>query len=704
MASRTLVVLNSLLVTAVLAERRRRRHAQETLQARLRFERLLVDLTATFARLGPSEVEPQIEAALGKALEVLDVDRAALTEFGPGERVVRSTYRHRRPGIPVVGDLPLVERFPWSIARLRAGESVIFVRPEDLPPEAATDRRSFVAGGTRSLAAVPLAVGGAVVGVLRFATTRSSREWSAGFVEQLHVLSEIFGNALARRQADEALRETEDRFRSMADEAPVSLWTTDARGRVTFATKEALRFIGWEPGPEVGAGWMEFVHPDDRAACRTVYRQAADARRDFRVEYRARRVDGQYRWIVASGKPRFTGEGALAGYAGCCIDVTELREAQQSLLESTALRSAIFGALYGQVAAIDARGVIIAVNEAWTAALTNGGAAAVGASVGADYLAVCRRAGDDVDARRALAAIEDVLARRTPRASLEYPCHTPTDERWFEMVIEPLRRPEGGAVISHLDITARRHAEMELRAQREALAHALRVTTLGELVASLSHELSQPLTGIIATAQAARRLNDAPGRGHADVRESLDDIVGDGKRAVEIIRRLRALFRKGQAERKPVHLNEIVTEVVGLVARDALRRGVVIELALADHLPAVEGDRVQLQQVVLNLLVNGMEAMAAVEPPRTLTVTSTLRDARTLELRVQDRGVGVDGARLATIFDPFVSSKPEGLGMGLAISRSIVLAHGGRIWAAPNPGRGLTVHVQLPGDDASIRP
>jgi C4-dicarboxylate-specific signal transduction histidine kinase len=264
------------------------------------------------------------------------------------------------------------------------------------------------------------------------------------------------------------------------------------------------------------------------------------------------------------------------------------------------------------------------------------------------------------------------------------------------MVVEPLRRPEGGAVVSHLDVTARRRAEADARAQREALAHALRLTTLGELVASLSHELSQPLTGIIASAQATRRIVGTPRAGPEDVAHALDDIVKDGKRAVEVIRHLRALFRKGPAERKPVAVNELIREVLELVGGDATRRGVSIETTLAEPLPVVAGDWVQLQQVVLNLLVNATEAMAAVDPPRTLTIATARPEPGILELTVRDVGVGVKPSELGRMFDPFVTTKPQGLGMGLSISRSIVLAHGGRIRATLNPDRGLTVHVLLP--------
>jgi len=379
--------------------------------------------------------------------------------------------------------------------------------------------------------------------------------------------------------------------------------------------------------------------------------------------------------------------------------VTELRAGRQALLESTALRSAIFGSLDGHVAAIDAAGVIIAVNDAWSAAVKTFGADPARTAVGANYLDVCAKAFDDADARRAFTAIESTLTGAADHASLEYPCHGPGEERWFQMVVEPLRRPEGGALVAHIDITARRRAEAESRARREALARALRLATMGELVASMAHEMSQPLTAIVTTAGAARRTIDAPGGEREEVAEALDDIAADGKRAIEVIRRLRTRFRKGPAELKPVQVNDVIREVVGLIAADAAHRAVEIDLSLSEPLPPVLGDSVQLQQVVLNLLVNAMDAMVAAPAPRTITVTSSLRDRRAIEVTVRDRGVGVPPSQLRAIFDPFVTTKDQGLGMGLAISRSIVQTHGGRIRATSNEaGGGLSVAFTLPSE------
>src|SRR5687768_17283877 len=267
-----------LLFAAMLSERGRRRRAQRLLDERLRFERLLADLRATFGRLHPRDVGPQIEAALGKTLDLVGVDRVALTEMSADGRLVLFTYRRGRSGIPTP-PATTADSYPWSIERLRRGDSVVFVRLDDLPADAAIDRASFLAVGTRSLAAVPLVVGDAVVGALRFATTTREREWPADFVAQLHVLAEIFGNALARRQADAALRETEERFRALADETPVSMWATNARGQLTFLNAEALRFTGRPLDRALGNGWAELLHPADRAACLAAYRNAAGAGR-----------------------------------------------------------------------------------------------------------------------------------------------------------------------------------------------------------------------------------------------------------------------------------------------------------------------------------------------------------------------------------------------------------------------------------------
>ena len=243
----------------------------------------------------------------------------------------------------------------------------------------------------------------------------------------------------------------------------------------------------------------------------------------------------------------------------------------------------------------------------------------------------------------------------------------------------------------------RQRAEDEARARREELAHALRVGTIGELSASLAHELTQPLTAIATNAHAARRLLTTPRTNGDELGEALADIAGDAGRAGAIVRRLRALVRKQPGERRPVDVSETVTEVATILRRDIAQANVSLQLRLAEHLPRVMGDAVQLQQVVLNLLINACQAMTGVAGgPRVLGIETSAPTPGSVEITVADTGAGVAEAELERMFEPFVSSKAEGLGMGLSINRSIVEAHGGRIVATHNPDRGLTVRVTLP--------
>jgi signal transduction histidine kinase len=243
----------------------------------------------------------------------------------------------------------------------------------------------------------------------------------------------------------------------------------------------------------------------------------------------------------------------------------------------------------------------------------------------------------------------------------------------------------------------RQQAEAEAGRQREELAHVLRVTTIGELTASLAHEISQPLSSISLNAQAVQQLL---GRGPAEaqeVGEALSDILADARRAGQIIERVRVLFRKQHAEPAPVDVNALIEDVVRLLRNAMLARRIDVRLMLRQGTSPVLGDPVQLEQVVLNVLLNASDAIDAAEHgPRVITILTSQPQAGRLSVEVADTGVGVKDAELELIFEHFVTTKPQGLGMGLAISRSIINAHAGRIWATRNPHRGLTMHIELP--------
>ena len=247
------------------------------------------------------------------------------------------------------------------------------------------------------------------------------------------------------------------------------------------------------------------------------------------------------------------------------------------------------------------------------------------------------------------------------------------------------------------NILSRRQSDIELQQLRQDLAHVGRVSTVGELTASLAHELNQPLTAILSNAEAAQDVLDVEPTNLRELREILTDIVEDDRRAVEVIHRLRGLLKKGRLELVPLDANEVVGEVARLVGGDVLLRKVQVRLELAEQLPSVQGDRVQVQQVILNLILNALQAMGESAIADRLLVLRTGADgASAVEIAVEDSGTGVDESDMEQIFQAFHTTKPDGMGMGLAISRSVVEAHGGRLTARNNPGGGATFSFTLP--------
>jgi len=250
------------------------------------------------------------------------------------------------------------------------------------------------------------------------------------------------------------------------------------------------------------------------------------------------------------------------------------------------------------------------------------------------------------------------------------------------------------------DITDRKAAEEQrerLRQMEAELAHINRVSMMGELTASIAHEVNQPLSGVVSNASASLRwlAGDAPNLEEA--REAARRIVRDGKRAGEVIARIRALTKKASTPREKLDLNETLRQVLALVGDEAKRKSVNIRTQFADDLSAVSGDQVQLQQVVLNLAMNAIEAMSSVgERGRELVITTRNIDSSQVQVTVEDSGVGLDPNTMQKIFEPFYTTKPTGMGMGLSISRSILQAHGGRLWATAKDGAGTIFCFTLP--------
>lgn len=363
------------------------------------------------------------------------------------------------------------------------------------------------------------------------------------------------------------------------------------------------------------------------------------------------------------------------------------------------LHRALLASLHDHVAILDARGVVLETNDSWRRLAELSGAAFHRADVGDDFAAACRlsASGGDATAERALAGVLRVLHRDVRRFEMEYDDVHGEQRSRFALSIEALERAEGGAVVTRADVTVRHHTQLEIDEQRRELSHLARVAALGQLSGAFAHELNQPLTSISSNAEAARHLIKRHPVDLGEIDAILRDIVAADQRAAQVIRRLRALLRRGDTRLQSMDAAELVDEVLELARGELIARRVTASATVGPALPPVLADRVQLQQVLLNLILNGCEAMRLTPATdRRLSLTLDADAADNLHFSIRDRGIGIPAPLIDHLFEPFVTTKAEGLGLGLSISRTIVAAHGGRLWAENNADGGATVHCLLP--------
>jgi PAS domain S-box-containing protein len=301
-------------------------------QERLRFETLLAGLSATFVNLAAGQVDAQIELALRSLVEHLGVDRGGLAELLADQERLVITHSYQAPGVPPNPRTALNELLPWYARAIYQGEALrLSDLPGDLPAEATSEREYCLRVGLKSHVMIPLKVTGYVVGAIGFASFRGPRAWPDDLVQRLRLVGEIFTNALARKRADVVIRESEGRFRLMAESTPVMVWMSGPDKLCTYFNNHWLDFTGRPLERQLGDGWSEGVHPDDLQRCLHTYGEAFDARQEFRMEYRLQRFDGEYRWILDTGAPRFGPDGTFEGYIGSCIDVTDQKQVEETL-------------------------------------------------------------------------------------------------------------------------------------------------------------------------------------------------------------------------------------------------------------------------------------------------------------------------------------------------------------------------------------
>ena len=476
------------------------------------------------------------------------------------------------------------------------------------------------------------------------------------------------------QRAQRSLHESERRFRDMSDSAPVMIWLADANGHCEYFNKGWLDFTGRGASQERGDGWTQGVHIDDRHRCVAIYQSSVSARCEFEIDYRLRRRDGVYRWILDRGVPRYGDNGEFVGFIGSAIDVTDRRRQESALRQSEERYRAVVDSQTELVCRFTRDLTLTFVNEAYCRFLGRRRDEVLGSKLSA-YV--------PRDTREQLGrSVAHALSGAGPgewQCEVTLPDGSRGWQHWTCQAIDGAgEMPDELQAIGH-DITDRKRAEDVQR----RLAHSSRLAAVGELTAMVAHEVNQPLCAILSNAEAAETLLARENPPLDTIREIIRDIRDDDLRADEVIRGIRSLVGRREIQIHPVDLNRMVTHVLRLVSGDAMFRRVRIQRTLDETLPLVAADQPQIEQVLLNLIVNGMDAMQATpEAARELAVQTRLVDQGLVEISVVDRGCGIPPEKLAELFDSFFTTKPDGMGVGLSIARWIVLAHGGRIWAA----------------------
>ena len=473
------------------------------------------------------------------------------------------------------------------------------------------------------------------------------------------------------------LHESESRFRIVADAAPVLIWMAGTDKLCTFFNKPWLDFTGRSMEQELGNGWAEGVHPEELERCLQVYTSAFDARQPFVMQYRLRRNDGEYRWISDQGVPRYDEQGRFGGYIGSCVDVTDLMTKEEALRQSEErMRLAAAAVNLGTWE------LHLATNEIWA---TNARRAVLGwPSTGKisfeDFMSQGHRAANRSRIRQ---TINDAIRDGRDYESEDRLVLRDGIVRWMStrgsIHFDSAEKPSRLLGIS-IDITARKQAELDAQRDRAELSHLSRVALMGEMSASIAHELNQPLSGILSNAAAGQRFIDRGNVDFCELRELLGDIISDGRRASDVVRGIRGMVKKEQIARRSVDLNEVVMDAVRMASADALLHSCQLETSLDANLPPVNSDPIQLQQVLLNLVINAFDAMR--DTPisnRKIAIATQPNEDGTVRISVRDYGLGISEEMRDRLFDPFFSTKTEGLGMGLAIVRSIIESHGGAI-------------------------
>lgn len=493
---------------------------------------------------------------------------------------------------------------------------------------------------------------------------------------------------ITERKQVEALRASEHSLRLIVDSIPGLVCIMTGAGEFDLANRQFLEYTG--KTLDEMSDWPAIVHPEDLPIVVSRLKGSFETGCPFDTEVRVRRADSTYRWFHCCGLPMRDETGRVIRWYKLLTDIEDRKHAEEALRARERDLSLIIETMPGLVWCADPEGELNYVNQRILEYMgsTPGALAQLG---WANFL-------HPEDVEPTVSAWSNSVATGQP---YEIQCRLRRSDgvyRWFHVLGQAARDNQDRVTRWYgllIDICDRKTAEEALRNSQAQLSRATRTATVGEFAAAIAHEINQPLAAVLTNSEACLNWLSAEPPGLVKAREAAERIVRDSEEAGDVVRRIRSLFKKTPFEKIRLNLNTVIIEVLHILSGETAKRKIGVETDLADALPPILGDRIQLQQLIFNLLSNGIEAMdSTLARPKTLFVRTTLQSAETVLVKIKDCGGGLEDAE--KIFEPFFTTKEHGMGMGLAICRSIVDAHHGTLWAESSKGESTTFSFTLP--------